>query len=68
MQRYEVVLEVEVGEVVTVKQLIWHLLQAAAGQVNRVHPLRRNLTKKKQGRDKTLTSGSTTASETFGIM
>lgn len=43
MQRHEVVLEVEVGEVVAVEELIWQLLQAAAGQVHRVHPLRGDL-------------------------
>lgn len=63
MQRYEVVLKVEVGEVAAVKELIWQLLQAAAGQVNRVHPLRCNLDKKRG--DKTIKGGSVT-SETCG--
>lgn len=41
---HEVVFEIEVGEVLAVKQLSGQLLQAAARQVDWVHPLGRDLT------------------------
>ncbi len=46
MQRNEVVFEIEVCEVLAVKELSRQLLQTAARQVDRVHPLGHNLTKR----------------------
>lgn len=43
VQRHEVVFQIEVRQVVAVKQLSGQLLQAAARQVHRVHPLGRDL-------------------------
>ncbi len=48
VQRNEVVFEIEVCEIVAVKELSGQLLQAAAGQVHRVHPLRGDLTKRER--------------------
>lgn len=45
------------GEIVTVEELIWQLLQAAAGQVDRVDPLRRRLTAETKQSDHELATG-----------
>lgn len=60
MQRNEVVFQIEVCEVVAVKELSGQLLQAAARQVDRVHPLGRDLTKREErdGHDNAMSDSS----------
>lgn len=51
---HEVVFEIEVGEVLAIKQLCGQFLQAATGHIHGVYPLRCNLTQQRVDRTKQL--------------
>lgn len=58
VQGHEVVFETEMCEVLTVKQLSGQFLETAARQIDRVHPLGRNLEKEVRSRSAVRRPGS----------